>query len=406
MPVHPERIPLFKHLSPGQWTALAWCVGLAFTFLFRLRLPGEEVAADFTAVQFYRWDGLGMLAAATVLALVGSVRLRRRPLAALTLMLLGAAIAPVPLAVGEIPLLQFFAVDVAVYCIAAGRPRRTGITAAAMAIGTLAAYLGVRLLAGWNVGLSTELSVALSTVVAWSIGDSARQARLHTEQARAQAATQAVTDERLRIARELHDVVAHTMGIVALQAGAARRVITTQPDRAREALGEVENASRETLSGLRRMLGALREADPGAPLHDVPGLADLDRLAAATTAAGVRVVVEWRGERRPLPPDIDLSAYRIVQESVTNVVRHSGSRSCAVRVDFRDAELALEITDAGRGAGTRTGAGFGLAGMRERVALLRGEFAAGPRPGGGFRVAARLPLLRPALTDKTAVAVP
>lgn len=138
--------------------------------------------------------------------------------------------------------------------------------------------------------------MALTVLVAWLLGNSAHQSRLHTEQVRAQAATQAVTDERLRIARELHDVVAHTIGIVALQAGAARRVIDSQPLRAREALGEVENASRETLSGLRRMLGALRAADSApTPLHEAPGLDDLDRLATATTAAGVRVVVEWKG---------------------------------------------------------------------------------------------------------------
>jgi signal transduction histidine kinase len=133
----------------------------------------------------------------------------------------------------------------------------------------------------------------------------------------------------------------------------------------------------------------------------MPGLADLERLAAATTAAGVRVDVQWRGERRPLPPDIDLAAYRIVQESVTNVVRHAGVRSCQVLIAHDDETLAVEIADRGHGRGGSitgtgyggtTGTGCGLAGMRERVALLRGEFSAAPQPEGGFLVTARLPL--------------
>jgi signal transduction histidine kinase len=209
---------------------------------------------------------------------------------------------------------------------------------------------------------------------------------------------QAVTVERLRIAREMHDTVAHSIGIVALQAGAARRVIDSRPDRARDALTEIEVAGRETLSGLRRMLGALRQADQDAGpdttrLYQPPGLADLDRLATATTAAGVRVDVRWMGERRPLPPDVDLAALRIIQESIANVVRHADVRSCEVSIDCRRGdELAVEITDQGRRHGTSPGSGYGLAGLRERVALLHGDFHAGPRTGGGFRVSARLPV--------------
>jgi signal transduction histidine kinase len=207
----------------------------------------------------------------------------------------------------------------------------------------------------------------------------------------------AVTAERLRIARELHDMVAHTIGIVALQAGAARRVIDTQPTGARAALREVEMASRETLSGLRRMLGALRQAElekgaEPAPLDVMPGLADVDRLAGTITAAGLRVDVRWVGDRRPLPPEVDLSAYRIIQEAVTNVARHAGVDRCDVAVDQRDGLLTLEVTDDGRGAAGLPGAGYGIPGMRERVSLLHGEFDAGPRPEGGFRVTARIPV--------------
>jgi signal transduction histidine kinase len=391
------RLPLLKRVPPGAWTALTWCAGAAFTFLTRNRLPGEEQAAVYPGIQFYRWDGLTVMAVATAMALAGSGLLRSRPLVALALMLAGSVTAAIPLSVGEIPLPQFLAVDVALWCIAATVPRRTGIVAAAMALGVLAGYLTTRLLLGWDVGTSTELAVALTAVIAWLIGNSTHQAHDYAEKLGTQAAAQAVTAERLRIARELHDMVAHSIGIVALQAGAAKRVIDTQPARARDALSEVETASRETLSGLRRMLGALRQAELGkgpeaTPLHQMPGLAAVDRLAAATTAAGVRVDVRWQGERRPLPPEIDLSAFRIIQESVTNVVRHAGTRSCQVSIDCQDEELSIEVVDGGRGRGGTADTGYGLVGMRERVALLHGDFSAGPRPEGGFRVTARLPV--------------
>jgi hypothetical protein len=294
------RLPLLKRVPPGVWTALTWCAGAAFTFLMRIRLPGEGQPAVYPGSALYRWVSWTSMAVATAMALAGSGLLRRRPLVALALMLVGSATAAIPLSVGEIPLPQFLAVDVALCCIAATRPRRPGIVAAAMALGVLAGYLTTRLLLGWNVGTSTELAVALTAVIAWLIGNSTHQSRDYAEKLGTQAAAQAVTAERLRIARELHDMVAHSIGIVALQAGAARRVIDTQPARARDALSEVETASRETLSGLRRMLGALRQAELGkgpeaTPLHQMPGLADVDRLAAATTAAGVRVDVRWQG---------------------------------------------------------------------------------------------------------------
>ncbi|WP_344343191.1 sensor histidine kinase, partial [Kitasatospora putterlickiae] len=252
---------------------------------------------------------------------------------------------------------------------------------------------GGLLLTGTRIGAND--AGVLIAVIAWLVGRSAHRSREHAEALSARAASQAVTAERLRIAREMHDTVAHSIGIVALQAGAARRVIDTRPDRAREALGEIESAGRETLAGLRRMLGALRQADdpgsaePATALLRPPGLADLDRLTSVTTAAGVRVDVRWHGERRPLPAEIDLAAFRIIQESVANVVRHAAAPSCRIVLDHRPTELAIEVTDRGRGHGTTApGAGFGLAGLRERVALLHGEFAAAPCPGGGFRVAA------------------
>ncbi|WP_405879653.1 sensor histidine kinase [Streptomyces sp. NBC_01136] len=404
--------PRLKHVPPGAWVALAWCASTAFTFLARIRLPGETSPNELAAAQFYRWDGLLILAVSCALALLGSMLLHRRPLTALTLLLTAAAFLTTNLAVGAIQLAQFLAVDLALYFIAAGRPRRTGVTALSMALAVLVAWETVRLLRGWGIGTLVEPTVALTAVVAWLLGDASHRSREYGEKLRAQAATQAVTDERLRIAREMHDMVAHSIGIIALQAGAAARVVHTQPHAAREAMTAVETAGRETLAGLRRMLVALREADQNraraaaeaAQLHPAEGLADLDRLAAATTAAGVQVDVHWKGARRELPPDIDLSVFRIIQESVTNVVRHADTPSCRVTVDYRDEEIAVEVADDGRGRGSTTDTGFGLVGMRERVALLHGEFTAGPRPEGGFRVTARLPVPATAATATATVA--
>lgn len=318
--------------------------------------------------------------------------LRHRPFPALILMLTGCAAVPA-LSAGysAVQFMPFIAVDLAVGFIVATRTARLAGLAVA-----LASAVQMTTIFGFFVGgdvFSIVVIAALGLVTACMAGWLVRERRDHAVTLRTQEVAEAVTSERLRIAREMHDMVAHTLGIVALQAGAARRVIDTQPGRARDALGEVEAASRETLSGLRRMLGALRQADPDkpAPLDEMPGLADIGRLAETATAAGVHVDVRWLGERRPLPKEIDLSAFRIIQESVTNVVRHSGTRSCLVSIDCRDEELAIEVVDDGRGGGAAD-SGYGLVGMRERVSLLHGDFSAGPRPGGGFRVSARLPV--------------
>ncbi|KUN46049.1 sensor histidine kinase [Streptomyces olivochromogenes] len=402
--------PRLKLVPPGAWVALAWSASTAFTFLARVRLPGEEAANEFAAVQFYRWDGLVVLTIACALALLGSMWLHRRPLRALGLLLTAAAFLTINLAAVAIQLAQFLAVDLALYFIAAGRPRRTGVAALCTALAVLVGWESLRLLRGWGIGTLEELTVALTAVVAWLLGDASHRTREYGERLRAQAATQAVTDERLRIAREMHDMVAHSIGIIALQAGAAARVVHTQPEAAREAMTAVETAGRETLAGLRRMLVALRHADQDRSraaaeadrLHPAEGLADLDRLAAATTAAGLQVDVHWKGARRQLPPDIDLSVFRIVQESITNVVRHAATTACRVTVDYLEEHVTVEVTDDGRGRGSTTDTGFGLVGMRERVALLHGEFTAGPRPEGGFRVTARLPVPATAATATAA----
>ncbi|WP_380282050.1 sensor histidine kinase [Kitasatospora purpeofusca] len=406
-PLSPPLLPpRLRRVPPAAWTALAWCVSLLYPSL----VPGDRPAhgtapgGDHTPTVHQDW---AVAAVTTPVAFLAAALLRRRPRTAVAL-LLAATVAQSKAWRWELelPPTALFAVATALCLVTAAEPRRTSRAALTMVLGVLTLHLilspalgGGLLLTGTRIGAND--AGVLVAVIAWLVGRSVHQSREHAEALSARAATEAVTAERLRIAREMHDTVAHSIGIVALQAGAARRVIDTRPDRAREALGEIETAGRETLAGLRRMLGALRRADdsaePAAALLRPPGLADLDGLTAATTAAGVRVDLRWHGERRPLPPEIDLAAFRIVQESVANVVRHAAAPSCRVTVDHRHpAEIAIEVTDRGRGHGTAPGAGYGLAGLRERVALLHGEFDAAPRPGGGFRVAARLPIAQEA----------
>jgi len=361
---------------------------MAYSMLISIRLPGEVPHFFPEGFDLLFPGDVPFVVMATGLALAGSLLLGRRPLPALALFLAGSVFAAMALNSTEITFPQFLAADVALGYIAATRSRRASVIAVSMALAVLTGHAATRLMLDFPIGTSTQLTVALTAVIAWLAGGWTRQSREHAQAMHAQA----VAGERLRIARELHDSVAHSIGIIAIQAGAAKMVIDTRPAAAREALGTIENASRETLAGLRRMLGVLRQADDPMATASAPGLADLERLTATTAAAGVHVDVRWRGQHRSLPAEIDLSAFRIVQEAVTNVVRHSGTRRCRVSIEHRDDELAIEVVDSGRGVGTGLGAGYGIVGMRERVGLLHGDFTAGPRPEGGFRVAARLPV--------------
>jgi signal transduction histidine kinase len=340
--------------------------------------------------------------------LASALLLRRRPLTALAVLLGGSAAAMALNSSAPASTLQIAAACAAgleVCYIAATRTRRVSVTGVAMAgTGLLILLLGVPspgmhrdgIVAPAAAPVTIAVPLVMVMVIAWLIGNSIRQAQAKADLVRAQAALA----ERLRIARELHDIVAHSIGIIAIQAGSGGRVFDARPDEARDALAAIEATSRETLSGLRRMVKGLRNADPEegpgqAPLDPAPGLAGIERLAAMTLDAGVKVDVDWHGSREPLPADIDASAFRIIQEAVTNVVRHAGTGRCRVSISQQDGQLSIEVTDSGRG-GSGAGTGYGITGMRERAALLGGDFSAGPRPGGGFRVTARLPLPAPA----------
>lgn len=217
----------------------------------------------------------------------------------------------------------------------------------------------------------------------------------YLERERAAESKRAVADERTRIARELHDVVAHRVSMITVQAGAAQTVAGSDPDKAVRAMEAVEQEGREALEELRQILGVLRADGDQKDLVPMHGLADIEDLVTDMRGAGMKISLFNEGDLADVPAQVDLASYRIVQEALTNVVKHGGPDPKAeVRVRVGDGHITIEVIDSGTGGSTLPGSGHGLAGMRERATLLGGSFEAGPRSGGGFRLKARLPLTR------------
>jgi signal transduction histidine kinase len=214
------------------------------------------------------------------------------------------------------------------------------------------------------------------------------------EEDRGALAREAVAAERARIAREMHDAVAHSVSVMVLQAGAAEQVLTTSPERARASLAAIQDTGREAIVELRRMLGLLRDPQELAPLGPQPGVDQLEELLAHVRAAGLPVELTVEGRPRRLPPGIDRSAYRIVQEGLTNALKHAGPAHADVLLRYGERAVELEVLDDGRGPCPGAGGGFGLLGMHERAALYGGQLDGGARPGGGYALRARLPLQR------------
>ena len=444
--------PLTMRIRPGYWVALdyalaAWCAMITFGLL--------EAGTGIYKFPFSGWHANLWLPPVLGVGMSIPVAIRRRnPLRALGILLLACAV--LLTFGGQLTRGAFVPLVAVLYLVAATYRRATGIAALAAVLAVLVAQGLVWQRAGQGAG---NLIVAgLVMIISWMVGYAVRQRRAYAAHLWDQAASTAVTEERLRIARELHDVVAHSMTVVAVQAGFGEYVFDSQPGEARAALGAIQTVSREALSDMQRLLGVLRQAaergggasdggpagpasppgrsgddigaagggntgaagggtrrpdvkaapdsrsGTGAPLAPAPGLADLDRLVARTAGAGVQVAVERTGAVRDVPAGIDLSAYRIVQEALTNVVKHSGAGTCHVVIGYGPGDLSVEITDPGPCARARAGAsgrtsapltmcaGHGIVGMRERVSLCGGEFSAAPLPGQGFKVAARLPL--------------
>ena len=407
-------------MTPRQWAAVdvAAAVAAMLVLTFGLRLRGLHSSLPTP----------GMAAATVAASLPVAVR-RVWPLPVLAAVTAAVAVLT---AAGSAPLTTDLMLGMASYMVAVrlGYPVAvTALVAVEMAIGagllTAAATVHVQ-----NVMLHSMLAAAAMWFVGYGVrerrtyqaglvGQAAQQRRAEAERGR-----HALQHERLLIARELHDVLAHTLSVVTVQAGVGRRVGAARPAEALRALAAVEEASRGALDELRRVLSLLRDdgatgpAGAGASLAPAPGLSDLDRLAATVRAAGTPVQLNVTGERAAVPPAAALTAYRIVQEALTNVVRHAPGAWATVAVRISAAGVRIRVTDTGRpagppglagaaasadAAGAASGAGhLGIAGMRERAAVFGGTLDAAPLPGGGFQVAAFLPVPVPPIAPVVA----
>jgi signal transduction histidine kinase len=264
-----------------------------------------------------------------------------------------------------------------------------------VALGGALAFVAVGSLADASAVAAIGFGLFLTFFV-WYVG---RRLRIRAERAaqlereRAAEARRAVVEERTRIARELHDVVAHRVSLMTVQAGAAKTVAADDPEGASQAMDAVEKAGRQALDELRHLLGVLRPEAEVEALGPQPGLADVPRLVDQLRAAGLDVSLAMDGAQVDLPARVDLSAYRIVQEALTNALKHAGPGARAkVRLHTNNRGVDIEVLDDGRGVTILTGAGQGIIGMRERALLLGGRLDVGPRPGGGFQVVAHLPI--------------
>ncbi|MHB1252061.1 MAG: sensor histidine kinase [Acidimicrobiales bacterium] len=295
------------------------------------------------------------------------------------------------------------------YQVASSYERRRSLSALAVVLVVVTGGAVIHLLSIVNGG--TDISSAVAAVTAWFVGDSVRVRRTYVaglaEQAEqrqrevVERAQRSLAEERLRIARELHDVVAHSLSVIAVQSGVGRHVIDEQPAQAKIALAAVETTSRSALDELRRMLGVLRHDDQGAPsLTPAPGVGDLEHLADQVRATGVPVTIRCASAvANDLSPSVDLTVFRIVQEALTNVVKHAGPSSVLVEIRDDADGFVVEVTDDGLGplsydantAGDLEEGHHGIAGMRERVAIFGGSLRAGHRLEGGYRVTASFP---------------
>jgi signal transduction histidine kinase len=387
-------IAVFAHLIPRLW-GLARPDGAPHT-------PTIIPAAGLAPIDLL---GLG-------LALLQTVPIASRRTAPIPVLAITGGATVASSALGFDSALGGFAVLIALYSVAAHTDRRTS----AMALGVTAVALGVAVLASVDriVGLNVYIGNLLLYGSAWLVGDNRRVRRAYTRELEARAerlerdreaeAARAVQEERGRIARELHDVVTHSVTVMTVQASAARRVLRASPDDADTALAAVESTGRDALAEMRRLLGVLRTDAPGSDLDPQPGLDRIDDLVTLSRAAGLPIDLEIDGDQRPLPSGVDLAAYRIVQEALTNSLKHAGRARATVHLGYEPGALDIRVTDDGRGAaatlasgsgdGDHRGARHGLIGMRERIALYGGELEAGPRAEGGYLVHARIPFDR------------
>ena len=285
-----------------------------------------------------------------------------------------------------------FVVAAGAYTVAAYRPLREVVLAGAYMYGAFMVMLLADNPGFGGAEFATSVPLfAAAMLVGWTM--QSRRLRYDAlEREQGQAQQRAAADERLRIAQELHDVIGHSLGVIAVQAGVGMHLIDSDRNEAKRALEHISRTSRSSLAEIRRLLGLVRSGERGAVYAPTPALADLPRLADEVTGAGLSVKLAVAPDATGLPPGVELAAYRIVQEALTNVVRHARAQCAKVQLDVERGVLHVVVTDDGIGGngGKRPG-GHGLVGMRERVAIYGGSLDVGPAPGGGYRVAATLP---------------
>jgi signal transduction histidine kinase len=295
--------------------------------------------------------------------------------------------------------IPFVAGCAAVFLVGLLRDRAQAIAGIVLAIGIEALVAYRDPLKNLSAFIATCIVFGLIWTVAFALGrkfqeaDEAKERAARAEREREERARAAVTEERARIARELHDVVGHSVSVMTVQASAVRRLLRPEQEREREALLVVERTGREALAEMRRMVGVLRRPEEGPALAPQPSLEHLERLVEQAREAGLSVELRVEGDRQPLPAGIDLTAYRLVQEGLTNAIKHARADQAQVVVRYGDGDLEVTVSDDGRGAGSGDGGGHGLVGMRERVAVYGGELEAGPQAEGGYLLRAKLPVI-------------
>jgi signal transduction histidine kinase len=344
-------------------------------------------------------DGLEVVGG--VLAVVHNLALafrRVRPVETVAVQLVsGLAVASLSLPVEVVGI----GILIGTYTLASQRGPRLSIPA--LVVIELSVLMAQQI-SGQDPDVSTRIGNAIVLAAAWFLGNSVYARRAYAEElerrnqelhrARDELARTAVSEERLRIARELHDILAHSLSLIAVQSGVGAHVIDSRPEEAKRSLQVIEEASKSALSEIRRVLGVLRKDDAGSRLDPAPRLNDVSAVVERVSAAGPQVDLHVDGDITTLPPVADVTGFRVIQEALTNVVKHAGSKQARVVITRSPTDLRVEIVDDGNGASSSSSGGQGLMGMRERVEMLGGEFEAGPLPEGGFRVGARIPVGR------------
>jgi signal transduction histidine kinase len=354
--------------------------------------PGGDDFADPTAPLWFEIPAL--------IAVVAPLFARRR-FPFLAPIAVGVAVASISFydeSVVPYDIVSFLTGCAAVFLLGMLRERTQAVAGLAVAIGVEA--IAVHNDPNGNLWNFIFVSIVFGVIwtIAFALGrtskaaDEARERAVRAEREREERARAAVAEERARIARELHDVVGHSVSVMTVQASGVRRLLRPDQEREREALLVVERTGREALAEMRRMVGVLRRPEEAPALAPQPSLEHLERLVDQTREAGLPVELRVEGEAVQLPVGLDLTAYRLVQEGLTNALKHAQATRAEVVVSYSDGHVEVVVSDDGRAAGGSDGSGHGLVGMRERVSVYGGELDAGPQPGGGYRLRARLPL--------------